>query len=86
VFLFFQWDAVFTTGPSLLGTLWFARDVKQVVLIALWNVNETVVVDPGGAVFGVLLWREWALNRAPEEPKVSKREWALDRACVIRTC
>jgi hypothetical protein len=62
-------------GPSLLGTLWFARNAKQVVLITLWNVIVTVVVGPGAAVSGVLLWREWALNGAPEEPsKVSKEE------------
>ncbi|KAI0282169.1 hypothetical protein BGY98DRAFT_956072 [Russula aff. rugulosa BPL654] len=72
--VFFQWDAVFTMGPSLLGTLRFARNAKQVVLITLWNVIATVVVGPGAAVSGVLLWREWALNGAPEEPKVSKEE------------
>ena len=72
--VFFRWDAVFTMGPSLLGTLWFARNAKQVVLITLWNVIATVVVGPDAAVSGVLLWREWALNGAPEEPKVSKEE------------
>jgi hypothetical protein len=72
--VFFQWDAVFTMGPSLLGTLWFARNAKQVVLITLWNVIAAVVVGPGAAVSGVLLWREWALNGAPEEPDVSKEE------------
>ncbi len=71
--VFFQWDAIFTMGPSLLGTLWFARNAKQVVLIALWNVIATVVVGPGAALSGVLLWREWALNGAPQEP-VSKKE------------
>jgi hypothetical protein len=70
--VFFQWDAVFTMGSSLLGTLWFARNAKQVVLITLWNVIATVVVGPGAAVSGVLLWREWALNG--EEPEVSKKE------------
>ena len=70
--VFFQWDAVFTMGSSLLGTFWFARNAKQVVLIALWNVIATVVVGPGAAVSGVLLWREWALNGAPEE--VLKKE------------
>ncbi|KAF8503753.1 hypothetical protein F5888DRAFT_1031715 [Russula emetica] len=72
--VFFQWDAVFTMGSSLLGTLWFARNAKQVALITLWNVIATVVVGPGAAVSGVLLWREWALNGAPEEPDVSKKE------------
>jgi hypothetical protein len=66
-----QWDNVFMLGSSLLGTLWFARNAKQVVLIALWNVIAAVVVGPGAAVSGVLLWREWALNGAREE--VSKK-------------
>jgi hypothetical protein len=66
-----QWENVFTLGSSLLGTLWFARNAKQVVLIALWNVIATLVVGPGAAVSGVLLWRERALNGARE--KVSKK-------------
>ena len=54
-------------GSSLLGTLWFAHNAKQTVLIALWNVIASVVVGPSAAVSGVLLWREWALNGAREE-------------------
>ena len=65
--VFLQWDAVFTMGSSLLGTLWFASNPKQVVLIALWNAIATVVVGPGAAVSGVLLWREWALNGTSKE-------------------
>ncbi len=62
-----QWDAVFTLGSGLLGTLWFAHNAKQATLIALWNVIATIVVGPGAAVSGVLFWREWALNGASEE-------------------
>jgi len=65
--VFFQWDAIFTFVSSLLGTLWFACNVKQVALIALWDVVASVVVGPGAAVSGVLLWREWRLNGVPEE-------------------
>ena len=65
--VFFQWDAVFMLGSSLLGTLWFASGAKQAVLIALWGVVASVVVGPGAAISGVLLWREWRLNGAPEE-------------------
>jgi hypothetical protein len=68
-----QWDHVFTMGSSLLGTLWFARDAKQTILIALWNVIVSVVVGPSAAVSGILLWREWALNGVREE--VSKKKW-----------
>ena len=70
--VFLQWDAVFTLGSSLFGTLWFAHNAKQATLIALWNVIATIVVGPGAAVSGVLLWREWTLNGALEE--VSKKE------------
>ena len=70
--VYLQWDAVFTLGSSLLGTLWFARNAREVALIALWNVFATVVVGPGAAVSGVLLWREWGLNGLPGD--VSKKE------------
>ena len=68
-----QWDGIIASGSSLLGTLWFARNAKQVVLITLWNVIATTIVGPGAALSGVLLWREWALNGAPED--VSKKKW-----------
>ncbi|KAI0295517.1 hypothetical protein BC826DRAFT_968421 [Russula brevipes] len=70
--VFLQWDAIFTFSSSLLGTLWFASNAKQAALIALWDVIATVIVGPGAAVSGVLLWREWRLNRPIEE--VSKKE------------
>jgi len=65
--VFFQWDAIFTFGSSLLGTLWFGSNTKQVALIALWDVVASVVVGPGAAVSGVLIWREWRLNGVPEQ-------------------
>ena len=70
--VFLQWDATFTFVSSLLGTLWFATNVKQATLIALWDVTATVVVGPGAAVSGVLIWREWTLNGASEE--ISNKE------------
>ncbi|KAH9981490.1 hypothetical protein BGW80DRAFT_1454357 [Lactifluus volemus] len=59
-------------GSSLLGTLWFASNIKQVAFIVLWNVVATVIVGPGAAVSGVLLWREWRLNGPPVD--ASKKE------------
>jgi hypothetical protein len=70
--VFFQWDAAFSMGSCLLGTLWFAGNAKQVPLIALWNVIASIVVGPGAAVSGVLLWRERSLNGTPEG--VAKKE------------
>jgi len=67
-----QWDAAFTFFSSVVGTLWFASNVKQVALIALWDVIASAIVGPGAAVSGVLIWREWRLNGAPEE--VAKEE------------
>jgi len=64
-----QWDAAFTFCSSVVGTLWFARNAKQVALIALWSVIASVIVGPGAAVSGVLIWREWRLNGAPEAAK-----------------
>jgi hypothetical protein len=70
--MFLQWDAIFTLGSSLLGTLWFASNVKQVAFIVLWNVVATVIVGPGAAVSGVLLWREWRLNGPPVDASKKK--------------
>jgi len=69
-----QWDGIIALGSSLLGTLWFARNARQVILITLWNVIATAIVGPGAALSGVLLWREWALNGAPEEVS-KKKKW-----------
>jgi len=67
---FLQWDAVFTLGSSLLGTLWFANNAKEASLVVLWDGIASVVMGPGAAVSGVLLWREWRLNEAPgDDPK-----------------
>ncbi|KAF8503751.1 hypothetical protein F5888DRAFT_1800037 [Russula emetica] len=73
VHVLLKWDALVALGSNLLGTLWFARNAEQVVLIAVWNVIASVVVGPGAAVSGVLLWREWTLNGEREE--VSKKKW-----------
>jgi len=57
-----KWDAActfFSSVVALVGTLWFASNAKQVALIALWDVIASVIVDPGAAVSGVLIWWEW---------------------------
>ncbi|KAI0306754.1 hypothetical protein B0F90DRAFT_1814595 [Multifurca ochricompacta] len=66
---FLQWDSIFTFGSSLVGTLWFATNVKQAALVALWNAIATVAVGPGAAVSGVLIWREWRLNGVSDVTK-----------------
>ncbi|KAH9079222.1 hypothetical protein EDB83DRAFT_2341471 [Lactarius deliciosus] len=70
--VFLQWDYVFTMVSGLIGALWFASNVGQAAAIALWNVIATMVVGPGAAMSGVLIWREWKLNGASGED--SKKE------------
>ncbi|KAH9030683.1 hypothetical protein EDB85DRAFT_1962623 [Lactarius pseudohatsudake] len=70
--VFMQWDYVFTMVSGLIGALWFAGNVRQAAAIALWNVIATMVVGPGAAMSGVLIWREWKLNGASGED--SKKE------------
>lgn len=70
--VFLQWDYVFTMGSGLIGTLWLASNVRQAASLALWNVIATMVIGPGAAMSGVLLWREWKLNGASGES--SKKE------------
>ncbi|KAF8070074.1 hypothetical protein FPV67DRAFT_1486086 [Lyophyllum atratum] len=38
---FLKWDAGFGLGASIIATFWFARNVKEVVVMAFWN--ETAV-------------------------------------------
>ncbi|KAF8275223.1 hypothetical protein EI94DRAFT_41323 [Lactarius quietus] len=70
--IFLQWDYTFTMGSAFIGSLWFASNIRQAVSVTLWNVIATMVVGPGAAMSGVLLWREWKLNGASGE--VSKKE------------
>ncbi|KAJ7491267.1 hypothetical protein FB451DRAFT_636562 [Mycena latifolia] len=57
-----QWDGTFAFASTLLGTLWFARNSRQAICIALWNVVGSVVVGPGAAIAAVALWRESYLH------------------------
>ncbi|KAI0050028.1 hypothetical protein FA95DRAFT_1570849 [Auriscalpium vulgare] len=60
--VFLQWDETFTSGSSLLGSLWFAENLEEALRIAIWNLAITPVLGPGAATAGVLMWREWKLN------------------------
>ncbi|KAG1883001.1 hypothetical protein F4604DRAFT_318788 [Suillus subluteus] len=57
-----QWDAVFGIGSTLLVTVWFARGLKEMVVLFLWHVLSSVAFGPGAAIAGVLLFREARLN------------------------
>jgi hypothetical protein len=67
IHVFLQWDYIFTMGSGLIGTLWLARNVRQAASVILWNIIATMVVGPGAAISGVLLWREWKFNGASGE-------------------
>ncbi|KAK1232501.1 hypothetical protein PQX77_004352 [Marasmius sp. AFHP31] len=57
-----QWDLVFGLGASLLGTLWFARSARQLVLLVVWNTVGTVLLGPGAVFATIALWRESRLH------------------------
>ncbi|KAL0947325.1 hypothetical protein HGRIS_013444 [Hohenbuehelia grisea] len=55
---FLKWDAVYAFGSMMIGSLWFAKDGRQVVKLAEWYTVATPIVGPGAAITAVLLWRE----------------------------
>ncbi|KAF8920556.1 hypothetical protein CPB85DRAFT_1248116 [Mucidula mucida] len=54
----FQWDFIFAVGASVVGTLWFAHGVTEVVGLLIWYPFASVIVGPGAAFSAVALWRE----------------------------
>ncbi|THH10990.1 hypothetical protein EW146_g8193 [Bondarzewia mesenterica] len=60
--VFLQWDAAFSFGASLLGTMWFAESLQQSLIILVWNVVGSLAFGPGAALSGLLIWREARLN------------------------
>ncbi|KAE9407114.1 hypothetical protein BT96DRAFT_914971 [Gymnopus androsaceus JB14] len=67
----FKWDAVFGLLASLLGTVWFGRNLKQILGLLAWNLLATPLVGPGAAFAGAVLWRE---SRLHEDIKSVKTE------------
>ncbi|SJL03465.1 uncharacterized protein ARMOST_06821 [Armillaria ostoyae] len=68
----FQWDFAVGVGCCLLGSLWFARSVSQVLGLAAWIVVGSVAVGPGAAFTAIALWREARLSESyhyEEKPK-----------------
>lgn len=61
-----QWDTAFGIGSALLGTLWFARTLKQLTGLLAWYAIAIPVVGPGAAFAGTALWRESYLNGSVE--------------------
>lgn len=65
--VFLQWDYTFTMATGLIGSLWFTSNIRQATSVALWNIIATMIVGPGAAMSGILIWREWKLNGASGE-------------------
>jgi hypothetical protein len=59
---FLQWDLVFIAGAAMLASLWFARNAKEVAVLALWNVLAGLVFGPGAALAAVYAWREGTIG------------------------
>ncbi|KAJ4488393.1 hypothetical protein J3R30DRAFT_930285 [Lentinula aciculospora] len=66
-----QWDATFGLLSSLLGTLWFGRNVKEIFALLAWNLLASPLVGPGAAFSASALWREVWLH---DDLKGSKKE------------
>ncbi|KAF5391769.1 hypothetical protein D9757_001718 [Collybiopsis confluens] len=64
-----QWDAVFGFTSSLLGTLWFSKNAKEISGLVVWNIFGSVLLGPGAVFAATALWRESRLQR--EESKKS---------------
>jgi hypothetical protein len=56
-----QFDSLFSFTAAMIGALWFARNAREAVAIALWLVSTSVTLGPGAALATVYAWRE---NRA----------------------
>ncbi|KAF8813572.1 hypothetical protein BYT27DRAFT_6344264 [Phlegmacium glaucopus] len=59
---FLTTDITFGFGISLLATLWFGKDLKEIMLLAIWSVVGGVMVGPGAALAGTAMWREHKLR------------------------
>ncbi|TFK42771.1 hypothetical protein BDQ12DRAFT_676778 [Crucibulum laeve] len=57
-FDFLKWDFVFGFASTIIATMWFATNFKQLLGIIAWYMVAVPVLGPGAAVLGVALWRE----------------------------
>ncbi|KAF8915588.1 hypothetical protein CPB85DRAFT_1560204 [Mucidula mucida] len=64
VLVFMQWDMYFTLGGSLLGALWFAHKPNETLTLITWSVIASLILGPGAAMSGALMWREWGYTIA----------------------
>ncbi|KAF8841988.1 hypothetical protein BDN67DRAFT_430936 [Paxillus ammoniavirescens] len=70
---FIKWDFITAAGPTMLSTLWMASNFVQCLTVVLWYGIATVLLGPGTAIAGVLLWREERLNGGNQAEKVEEK-------------
>lgn len=58
-----QYDAIFSVGSSMVGTLWFASSFTQALRVVVWYIISVPVCGPSAALATVFLWRESGLAR-----------------------
>ncbi|TFK25714.1 hypothetical protein FA15DRAFT_703488 [Coprinopsis marcescibilis] len=56
--IFLKWDLVFGYGVFMLGSCWFARNAKELVILVGWNVVGGFFLGPGAVLALTGLWRE----------------------------
>lgn len=64
---FLKWDYTFSIISTIMGTLWFAQSLEQILRLCAWYLLALPIFGPGAAVMGVALWRESVLHS--EVPK-----------------
>jgi hypothetical protein len=55
---FLKWDYALGYGSIVVGLLWSARNFGQVVMMLLWYAIAIPAFGVGGAVMGILAWRD----------------------------
>jgi hypothetical protein len=53
-----QWDGIFIFGAAQIASLWFGRNLREVLGLLAWNVVGGTIIGPGSALAAVYAWRE----------------------------
>ncbi|KAG5651279.1 hypothetical protein H0H81_009222 [Sphagnurus paluster] len=66
---FLKWDLALGFGASIIATLWFASNWREVIAITGWSLIATPLLGPGAALTGSALWRESSLHMGLSKTK-----------------
>lgn len=53
-----QYDAIFSLGSTVLATIWFTANLRQMLILIVWYTIGIGIVGPGATISAVMLWRE----------------------------